>query len=69
MSLLELEKNIQPLTRAEKLQLIADITKMLQKEEIGTPVPSAHEFPVLTPFDINPEVAVNLQAFSQGDSK
>lgn len=34
MSLVELEqKEIRPLSKAEKLQLIADITKMLQEEE------------------------------------
>lgn len=33
MSILELEQQIQPLSRAEKLQLIADITRMLQDEE------------------------------------
>ena len=34
MSLVEIEqKVIKPLSRAEKLQLIADITKMLQEEE------------------------------------
>jgi len=34
MSLAEIEQEvIKPLSRAEKLQLIADITKMLQEEE------------------------------------
>lgn len=33
MSLLTIEEEAKTLTRAEKLQLIADITKMLQEEE------------------------------------
>ena len=33
MSVTEIEKTIEPLSRAEKLQLIADITRMLQQEE------------------------------------
>lgn len=34
MSLIEIEQNIiKPLSRAEKLQLIADISTMLQEEE------------------------------------
>lgn len=33
MSIIELEQEIKPLTRLEKLQLIADITRMLQEEE------------------------------------
>ena len=33
MSVIEIEQQIKPLSRAEKLRLIADLTKMLQEEE------------------------------------
>ena len=33
MSVIEIEQQIKPLSRAEKLRLIADITQMLREEE------------------------------------
>jgi hypothetical protein len=64
---LELEKDIQPLTRSEKLQLIAAITRMLQEEErslSGLPLQPDVEYPVYTPLDSGMyEAAAQLQAY------
>lgn len=64
----ELEKDIQPLTRSEKLQLIAAITRMLQEEEerflSGFPLQPDVEYPVYTPLDSGMyEAAAQLQAY------
>lgn len=68
MLLLELEKDIQPLTRSEKLQLIAAITRMLQEEEEHSlsdiPLRPEVEYPVYTPLDSGMyEAAAQLQAY------
>ena len=68
MVLVELEKDIQPLTRSEKLQLIAAITRMLQEEEeralSDIPLRSGVEYPVYTPLDSGMyEAAAQLQAY------
>ena len=54
MSIIELEQEIKPLTRLEKLQLIADITKMLQEEEeseLAQYFPPGTIAAVWSPFD------------------
>jgi hypothetical protein len=69
MLLLELEKDIQPLTRSEKLQLIAAITRMLQEEEERSlsdfPLRPGVEYPVYTPLESDMyEAAAQLQAYA-----
>jgi len=70
MLLVELEKKlIKPLPRLDKLQLIADITKMLQQEEecpekyfkrgVKYPVVT----PTITPDDSSYKAAYQLQQF------
>ncbi|MCP4105046.1 MAG: hypothetical protein GY749_05855 [Desulfobacteraceae bacterium] len=68
MSLCEIEqKIIKPLSRAEKFQLIADITKMLQEEEESEQALPEHfgkgtVWPVFTPSGME-EAAARLQEF------
>ncbi|MCP4702654.1 MAG: hypothetical protein GY862_38205 [Gammaproteobacteria bacterium] len=76
MLLAELEhKLIRPLPRVDKLQLIADITKMLQQEEES---PEKYfergcEYPVMTPTitpdDSSYKAAYELQQFWEEHSK
>lgn len=68
MLLVELEhKLIKPLPRSDKLQLIADITKMLQQEEERPEkyFEKGYEYPVMTPTitsdDSSYKVAYQLQ--------
>ncbi len=70
MMLAELEhKFIQPLPKADKLQLIADITKMLQQEEERPEkyFERGYEYPVMmptiTPDDSSYKAAYQLQQF------
>ncbi|GAK50152.1 hypothetical protein U14_01379 [Candidatus Moduliflexus flocculans] len=73
MLLLELEETIiKPLSIAEKLQLIADIAKMLQEEEsrLMQYVQQGVEYPVFTPT-ISPDessyhAAYQLQQLLEG---
>ena len=73
MLLIELEeKAIRPLSRLQKLQLIADISKMLQEEEerLETYVQRGRDYPVFTPT-ISPDdsaykAAYQLQQFWEG---
>ena len=53
MSIIELEQEIKPLTKLEKLQLIADITRMLQEEEseLAQYFPPGTVAAVWSPFD------------------
>jgi len=75
MLLTKLEKKfIKPLSRAEKLQLIADITKMLQQEEespekyfcsgVIYPVMT----PTITPDDSSDKAAYQLQQLWDGNN-
>lgn len=71
MSLLEIEQRIiQPLSRAEKLQLIADITKMLQEEDerlrLKEIVQADAVYEVYSPQDCD-EAAVQLQKYLEDE--
>ena len=61
MSIIELEQEIKPLTKLEKLQLIADITRMLQEEEseLARYFPPGTVAAVWSPF--NEHAAAKLQ--------
>jgi hypothetical protein len=50
MSVIEIEEQIQPLSQAEKLQIIADVTKMLQ-EDLLYQVPAGSEIPYYSPYN------------------
>jgi hypothetical protein len=76
MSLNELErKYIRPLSRVEKLQLIADITRMLQQEDEhpASYFNSEDSYPVLTPTiapdDAPYEAAFQLQQLLEKHNK
>ncbi len=68
-------KFIKPLPRSEKLQLIQDITKMLQEEEGGAELFFAKKatYPVFTPNiepnDTSCEAAYQLQKLLEGKDK
>ncbi len=69
MSLVEIEQEVvKPLSRSEKLQLIADITRMLQEEEETTDPKLSQSFkkgatyPVFTPVGME-EAAAQLQKY------
>ena len=75
MLLLELEETvIKPLSIAEKLQLIADIAKMLQEEErrLTQYVQRGVEYPVFTPTiapdDSSYQGAYQLQQLWEGSN-
>jgi len=77
MLLVELEhKLIKPLPSSDKLQLIADITKMLQQEEEERPekfFEKGYEYPVMTPTITSDEssykVAYQLQQLWEEHNK
>lgn len=50
MSVIEIEEQIKPLSQAEKLQIIADVTKMLQ-EDLLYQVPPGSEIPYYSPYN------------------
>ena len=50
MSVIEIEEQIKPLSQAEKLQIIADVTKMLQADLLYQ-IPPGSEIPYYSPFD------------------
>ncbi len=54
MSVIEIEEQIQPLSHTEKLQIIADVTKMLQ-EDVFLQILPGSEIPYYSP--LNEDVA------------
>ncbi|MDM8525569.1 hypothetical protein QUF80_19540 [Desulfococcaceae bacterium HSG8] len=63
MSLTEITREIKPLSRLEKLQLIEKISKMLQEEDDpGKYFTPGAEYPVFTPFN-EEKAAAQLQQF------
>ena len=63
MSLTEIAKEIIPLSRIEKLQLIEKISKMLREEESpATYFTRGAEYPVFTPYN-EEKAAAQLQQF------
>ena len=50
MSVLEIEEQIRPLSHSEKLQIIADVTKMLQ-EDLLQQIPAGTDIPYYSPFN------------------
>lgn len=65
MLLMEIEKQIQPLSRAEKWQLIKDVQEMLMQEEIAEPQhlsQSELPYPLFTPVGLE-EGAAKLQQY------
>ncbi len=63
MSLTELAKEIKPLSRLEKLQLIEEISKMLREEESpGKYLTLDAKYPVFTPLN-EEKAAGQLQQF------
>lgn len=50
MSVIEIEEHIKALSLAEKLQIIADVTKMLQ-EDLFYQVPPGSEIPYYSPYN------------------
>ncbi|MCP4398417.1 MAG: hypothetical protein GY801_14110 [bacterium] len=50
MSVIEIEAQIKPLSQAEKLQIIADVTRMLQ-ENLLHQIPAESEIPYYSPFN------------------
>ncbi len=69
MSLTELTKEIQPLSRIEKLQLIEDISKMLREEENPAKYLTLDaKYPVFTPFNEG-KAANQLQQFLENQKQ
>ena len=63
MSLPEITKDIKPLSRIEKLQLIEEISKMLREEESPTKyLTKGAKYPVFTPYN-EEKAADRLQQF------
>ncbi len=63
MSLIELAKEIKPLSRLEKLQLIEEISKMLREEENPSKYLTIDaKYPVFTPLN-EEKAAWQLQQF------
>ena len=65
MLLLDIEKQIEPLSRAEKWQLIEDVQEMLRREELSELQQlsqSEQPYPLLTPVGLE-EGAAKLQQF------
>lgn len=50
MLVVEIEEHIKPLSQAEKLQIIADVTRMLQ-EDLLCQVPPESEIPYYSPYN------------------
>lgn len=74
MSLAEIEeKVIRPLTRAEKEQLIKDVQKMLEEEELSRMFPPDKEFEIssipLSPDDPVGQASQQLQKVLEGQEK
>ncbi len=63
MLLSEMKREIMPLSRLEKLQLIEDISKMLREEDDpGKYFTPGAEYPVFTPYN-QEKAAAQLQQF------
>ena len=65
MLLLDIEKQVKPLTRAEKWQLINDVQEMLWQEELSDLQylsQSGHPHPLFTPVGLE-EGAAKLQQY------
>ena len=63
MLVTEITKEVKPLSRLEKLQLIGEISKMLQEEECpGKYFTPGTEYPVFTPYN-EEKAAAQLQQF------
>ena len=70
MLLLDIEKNIiEPLSRADKEQLLKDIQKMLERErkreEFTAKLQNAKEMYISPGFEIDPEAALKLHGRMQ----
>jgi hypothetical protein len=50
MSVIEIEEQIKPLSQAEKLQIIADVTRMLQAD-LPHKIPTGSDIPYYSPFN------------------
>lgn len=65
MSLTEIAKEIEPLSRMEKLRLIEEISKMLREEESPDKYyTKGAKYPVFTPYK-EEKAAAQLQQFLQ----